>query len=91
MDTSELEKALDHDAARRGAPRPGTTTATRPVLALRRLLLDAVLLTEKADLTLAEGNAHQLRDDLLVAAHKLTTAANHLTQPHLYPLPEDKR
>jgi len=88
FDSHLLEQALDHDAARRGQPTP----PKRPLPALRRLLLDAVLLIEKVDLTLAEGNANWLRDELLQAAHKVTTAANALTRPELYPLTdEDKR
>ncbi len=88
MTRDDLEHAIKHDHARRGVP---PADPVRPVAAIRRLLLDAVLLTEKADLVLTEANAVALRDDLLVAALKLTTAANHLTMPHLYPLPEDKR
>lgn len=52
-----------------------------PVRAVRRLMLDAVLLVEEADLRLTELGVVTLRGQLLEAAAKLTLAANGLTNP----------
>lgn len=60
-----------------------------PVRAVRRLLLDAVLLVEEADLRLEELGVVTLRERLLEAAAKLTLAANGVTNPGL--LGEDER
>lgn len=61
-----------------------------PVRAVRRLLLDAVLLVEETDLRLKELSVVTLRGQLLEAAAKLRLAADGLTAPGLLP-EEDKR
>lgn len=69
----------DRDAERDEKPRRPKV----PVRAVRRLLLDAVLLVEEADLRLDELDVITLRGQLLDAASKLTLAANGLTNPNL--------
>lgn len=54
-----------------------------PERAVRRLLADAVLLVEEADLRLPRLGVVTLRGQLLEAAAKLTLAANALTNPAL--------
>lgn len=67
--------AKDRDAERdRGEVGPRV-----PVRAVRRLLLDAVLLIEEADLRLEELGVVTLRERLLTAAGKLVQAADGLT------------
>ena len=56
-----------------------------PMRAVRRLLLDAVLIVEEADLRLEELGVVTLRGQLLEAASKLTLAANAMTNPGLLP------
>lgn len=69
----------DRDAERDEKPR----RPRFPVRAVRRLLLDAVLLVEESDLRLDELDVVTLRGQLLDAASKLTLAANGLTNPSL--------
>lgn len=76
----------DQDAERERGPCEGPRV---PIRAVRRLLLDAVLLVEETDLRLEELGVVTLRGQLLEAASKLTLAANGVTNPSI--LPEDGR
>lgn len=60
------------------------------VRAVRRLLMNAVLLVEETDLRLDELGVVTVRAQLLEAAAKLTLAADGLTNPGLLE-EEDKR
>lgn len=62
---------------------PGPERPRVRVRAVRRLLLDAVLTIEEADLRLEELGVVTLRERLLTAAGKLTRAADGLTRPDL--------
>lgn len=71
---------MDRDAERDRQERRRPEVRVR---AVRRLLLDAVLLVEEADLRLEELGVVTLREQLLQAAGKLSLAANGLTNPEL--------
>lgn len=57
------------------------TLPARDVRTVRRLILDAVLVVEEADLRLTELAVPRLREELLRAATLLTRAADGLTDP----------
>ena len=73
LNLDELKQALAHDAARKGHPlRPEIDVAN-----VRRLILDAILLAEEADIALVDTRpipAAEIADKLERAQAKLRTA-----------------